>query len=345
MIKLHRTRFAVALAGALLTVPLLAVPLACSSDDAEGPPAAESAASTSAPAASGASSAAASASSSAAPVDVVVGVPYPAEKIGKVVNPRNVAKYSGPTGTLRGTVRIQGDPPPDVAVTLPNRPCRGEAAATHGKLFRVGQDGALADALVAVTGYDGYVPPKEQAVKLTIHGCSFARRTVVLTYGQRIEISNLEKVDSYMPYLDGAPIKAILVAIPGGDAVKLYPHEPGHYLIRDQLPNEHLTADVFALAYSTHDVTGLDGKYEITGIPVGAVEVNAMLPATGKTKGQRIEIKEGDNTLDLTLTFDAKTDKPKRATTGAPRMEDTGGSSDAKGAEPAGKGAKPGPKG
>jgi hypothetical protein len=253
-------------------------------------------------------------------------------------------------------VRIQGDPPPDVAVSLPNRPCRGEAAATHGKLFRVGQDGALADALVTVTGYDAYVPPKEPVVKLTIHGCSFPRRTLAAAYGQRIEIANLDKIDSYMPYLDGAPTKAILVAIPGGDSVKLYPHEPGHYLIRDQLPNEHLAADVFVLKFATHDVTGLDGKYEITGIPVGQVEVAAMLPATGKHKTQRIEIKEGENTLDLGLAFDAKTDKPRKNTTGAPRIEIAGSSSDAKSdgakdAKPAGgKDGKsppkePGPKG
>lgn len=310
-----RTRIAFAFAGALL-----AAPLACSSNDAGDPPRTDPAASASAPAAS----AAAAASASAAPVDVVVGVPYPADKIARVVNPRNEPRYTGPTGTLRGTIRIKGDPPPDVAVKLPRGKCRGEAAATHGKLFRVGQGGALADALVAVTGYRGYVPPREEAVKLTISGCSFARRTVAATYGQRIEVSNLDKIESYMPFLQGAPVKAILVAIPGGDSVKLYPHEPGHYLIRDQLPNQHLTADVYALKFSTHDISGLDGKYEITGIPVGPVAVNAMLPATAKpAKEERIEIKEGDNnTVDLTITYDAKTDKPNKGTTGDPDIGD-----------------------
>jgi hypothetical protein len=343
MTKLVRTRLALAFAGALLAAPLVAAPLGCGSGDAQ-PPAGSTTAASSAPA----PTVAATATATAAPVDVVLGVPYPPEKIAKVVNPKNAARYTGPTGTLRGMVRIQGDPPPDVAVNLPSRPCRGEAAATHGKLFRVGQDSALADALVAVTGHGQYVPPKEPVEKLTIRGCSFARRTVALTYGQRIEIANLDKIDSYMPFLDGAPVKAILVAIPGGDAVKLYPHEPAHFMIRDQLPNEHLTADVYALAYSTHSVTGLDGKYEITGIPVGPVEVSAMLPATAKAKSQRLEIKEGDNTLDLTITYDAKTDKPKRGTTGAPRMDEPSPgdtkNDGAKEAAPTGA-KKPGPKG
>ncbi|MEZ4300373.1 MAG: hypothetical protein R3B70_35840 [Polyangiaceae bacterium] len=307
MTPISRTRRLLSLAAALSLAPL-----ACSSGGSGDKPAADLAPS---------ASAAASASASAAPApDLVVGVPFPAEGIAKVVNPKKEPRYTGPTGTLRGTIRITGDAPPEVSVKLPSGACHGEAAATHSKLFRVGQDGTLADALVAVTGYKGYVPPDGEAEKITIHGCSFARRTVVATYGQRIEVSNLDKVESYMPYLDGAPAKAILVAVPGGDAVRLYPQQPGHFLIRDELPNEHLTADVFVLAYSTHDVTGLDGRYEIKGIPVGPVEVNAMLPSIHKSKGERIEIKPGDNVLDLTLTYDAKTDRPKKGTTGDPKV-------------------------
>lgn len=286
------SRLASALAGASLAGLAL---LGCGSNSAGDAPASGSA----------------NAASTSIP-GIVVGIPVDAADVAKVVNPKKEEPYTGPTGTLRGTIRISGDPPPDLAVKFPEAPCRGEAMAVHGKLFRVGQDSALADALVAVTGYRGYVPAKGEAVKTTIHQCALARRTVVAMFGQRIEVANLDQVDSYMPYLDGAPTSAILVAIPRGDAVKLYPPQAGHYLLRDQLPNDHMTADVYVLAYGTTDVTGLDGKYEITGIPVGQVEVNAMLPATKKTAKQRMEIKPGDNTLDLTITFDASKDDPAK---------------------------------
>lgn len=319
----HRTWKAGAFAA---LVALAAAPLACTSTDPQ--PHGD----TASPSATAPSTAfaGATATATAAVSDAVIGVPIPPEKIAKVVNPKAQPPYAGPTGTLRGVVRITGDAPPELPLKMPTGACRGEAAATHGKLFRTGQGGALADALVAVTGYQSYVPPAGPAQKLTIHGCSLSRRTVVATYGQRIEVSNLDPLETYMPYLDGAATGAILVAIPRGDAVRLYPNEPGHYLIRDQLPKEYLTADVFVLAYATHDVTGLDGKYEITGIPVGPVEVNAMLPATNKSSGQRLEIKPGDNTLDLTLTFDAKTDLKKPAADPTPTA--------------APKGAKPAPK-
>lgn len=339
MTNLPRLRSSDSVPALLAAIVLVGGVLGCGSNDAPAAGSSSAPVPASAPA-SASALASASASASAAPVDVVVGIPVPADKVAKEVNPKGAPRYSGPVGTLRGTIRIQGDPPPDIEVTLPKGRCRAEAAATHGKLFRVGQEGALADALVTVTGYTGsYVPPRTDAVKVTISGCSLARRTVAAAYGQRIEVANLDRIESYMPYLDGAPAKAILVAVPGGEAVKLYPLLPGHYMIRDQLPNEHLTADVYVLKFATHDVTGLDGKYEISGIPVGQMAVNALLPATGKTKAERVEIKEGDNTLDLTLTYDAKMDVAQRATTGRPRLEDVT-------APPAGSAAKPtGPKG
>ena len=281
-----------------------------------------------APAASGAASArpiGAASSATPAPAASVdthgipIGVPYPAAKILETVNPKGVAPYKGPTGTLKGTIRIEGDAPPTVTgLKIPSK-C-GEASATYGKIFRVGLEKTLADALVAVTGFDGIVPADGEAMKITIHGCALARRTIAATYGQRIEVSNLDVGNEYMPYLDGAQTEAILVAVGNGAPVKLYPGQAGHYLVRDMLPNPFLTADVFVLAYATHDVTGLDGQYEIKNIPVGKVKVNAFLPVlTRKAAEEKLmEIKPGENKLDFTLKFDLKKDMDGVSTTAPP---------------------------
>lgn len=233
------------------------------------------------------------------------GTPISPEEVAKVVNPKGEAPYSGPTGTLKGVIRIKGDPPPAASIPFPTDKCP-EAAATYGKLFRVGQDGTLADAMVSVTEYQGFVPDADEAARMEVKGCAFEKRTMIATFGQRVEVANKDRVESYLPYLDGAKFRAMMVAIPGGDAVRYYPQEPGHYMLRDQLPKPWLTADVFVLKYATHDVTGLDGAYEITRVPVGKVRVDTFLPSTGATTGQHIEIKEGENKLDLTLEFDAK---------------------------------------
>ncbi len=242
---------------------------------------------------------------------VPIGIPGSPDKIVSAVNPERKAPYAGPKGTLRGTIRIEGDPPPDTNLKFPAR-CRDSEAA-YGKLFRVGLDKTLADAIVAVTGYGdrGWVPASSEAYKASLHNCVPDRRTYVLTYGQRMEVANLDEKDSYSPYLDGLPIKTIMVALPHGEPVKIYPTRGSkvHYMLRDQLESG-LVADVFVVNFATHDVTGLDGHYEIKNIPVGKVRVDASLPIIDKTVQKEIDIKEGDNTLDLTLSFDASKDDP-----------------------------------
>lgn len=262
-----------------------------------------------APAAAGSSAAIAPARASAsagAGTETSAGSPLSPEVVAGVVNPKKQAPYAGPTGTLRGVVRIEGDPPPVVRTSFPAK-C-GEAAATHGKAFRTGQDGTVGDVLVTVIGYDAFVPAKDEVVRVDIRGCAFSTRTIAMTFGQRLEVRNVDGVEGYMPFLDGAPRRLSRVAIPGGEPIRLYPEEPAatHYILRDELPNPWLTADVFVLKFSTHDVTGLDGRYEIAGIPVGPVAVDALLPAINAHVERRIEIKPGDNQLDLTLRYTAE---------------------------------------
>jgi hypothetical protein len=256
---------------------------------------------------SGATSASASPTASAeAPVDPkrtgVVAGPYAAAKVADAVNPKHEAAYAGPTGIVKGIVRITGDAAPGTSFTFPAK-C-GEASATHGRLFRTGQGGTLADALVTVTGYAGFVPEVHEAKSVSIHGCALSKRTIAMTFGQRLEVANTDTVEAYMPYLDGAPGKAIMVAVPGGPPVKLYPTEPAaQYRLRDQLDKTWLVGDVFVLKFPTHDVTSLDGKYEITRVPVGKVRVNAYLPAIEWRVEKELDVKEGDNVLDFELTW------------------------------------------
>ena len=280
------------------------------------------------------SSAAPASASAAAPPPGAVGIPVAPERVAKVMNPKGQPSYSGPTGTLKGHVRIKGDPPPDTGIAFPTGKC-GEAAAAYGRLFRVGQDSALADALVTVVNYDGFVPEQDEAEKVTIHGCALSRRTVAASFGQRIEVANLDPLESYMPFLDGAPMRAVMVAVPKGAPVKLYAQEPGHYLIRDQLPKPFMVADVFVLKFSTHDVTDLDGEFEIRNIPVGKVLTSAFLPSINEDQKKEIEIKPGDNTLDFELSFDLGKWKEKKAKQPAPPA------SPSSSAAP----AEPGPKG
>ena len=223
--------------------------------------------------------------------------------------------YAGPTGTVRGIIRIKGDPAPATPHVYP-KGCEGEAAAMYGKLFRVGQDRALADAIVSITNYQGVVPAQKPAIAIRVGHCTYSTRSIAMTDGQHIEVRNVDAdTTSYLPWLDGAKLPAGIVAVPQGDVVKLYSRGYGRYWLRDQLARTFMVAHVFHFRYSTTAVTGLDGAYRIEGVPVGKVNVSAMLPqAKLLSVTQPFEVKEGDaNQLDLELAFDAKRDIPEKS--------------------------------
>ncbi len=248
-------------------------------------------------------------------------IPVPASKVEEAVNPRKLAPYAGPTGVVEGAVRANGDRPPKREITIPFE-C-GEAYATYEKAFREGDGRALADVLVAVTGYDGYVPPSSAAQRVKIHGCAFDRRTVAMTYGQRLEVTNTDIQQSFLPTLLGLEMPAQNVAMPRGDAVKLYPTEVGHYALADGMNRTWMYADVFVLRYPTYAVTGLDGRYRVEGVPVGKVKVSAYLPAIDRdlhpdvgiarsSVEREVEVKAGETTqADFVIPY--KQPKPTKA--------------------------------
>jgi hypothetical protein len=67
--------------------------------------------------------------------------------------------------------------------------------------------------------------------------------------------------------------------------------------------------------YSTHDVTGLDGRYSIGSVPPGEVTVTAFLPGIGAQASTKIKLMPNTSRrVDLTLKFDvSRLNKPAAA--------------------------------
>lgn len=277
---------------------LLLTPLACRGAE----PAASGA-----PAASVASTPAAAALSAVAHPD-----PVPAASVSAAVNPAGLPAYSGPIARVRGVVRVSGDlapTVPEVVAKIPSGRC-DDARAFYGKLFREGAGRTLGDVLVAVTGYEGYVPVPAAPRRVVASGCAFESRTLAVAIGQRLEVAN-RGPEAFTPQLVGAPQAALLVAMPGGDPVELFPRAVGSYVLIDR-SHEFATADVFVLKFPTFAVTGLDGRFEISGVPHGTVKVSALLPATGATVTREVALGAGEpEELELVIPFDAS--RPRAA--------------------------------
>jgi hypothetical protein len=249
-------------------------------------------------------SAAASVFKPAAPV--ASGLPGQTQAVSLAVNPENEPAYTGPTGSVRGVVTATGDLAPVATAHLAQ--IKGkcpEAREAYGHVFREGMMRSLADVLVAVTGYSGYVPATESKQTVSARGCAFSTRTIALTFGQALDVVSKDR-EAYAPNLLGSHMQAQMLALPGGAPSTLYPPQPGQYALTDSI-KLFMLADVYVLKYATHDVTSLDGRYEIKGIPVGKVRLNALLPVTNASVEKEIEIKAGETLeIPLELRFDAK---------------------------------------
>lgn len=237
--------------------------------------------------------------------------PATAERIRKELNPRGEPVYSGPEATIHGVIKVTGDVAPTLDDVLKQiEPKCAGARRVYGKLFREGPGRTLADVLVAVTAYEGFVPEKEEIETVIAKDCAFDARTIALTFGQTLNVQN--KGDTaVIPELIGMKTQALVVALPGGDPVALLASRPGRFVLKDNT-RPYAEAQVFVVRYPTTDVTGLDGRFEIPRVPVGKVRVSAYLPALGKTVEKEIEAKDGRNPeLTFEIPFDAEKDTLK----------------------------------
>lgn len=213
-------------------------------------------------------------------------------------------------GTVRGRVTIDGDPAPtdpEVLAKIPDE-C-ASARAYYGPVFRRGPDGALADAMVAVTGYRGTPPARRPYELVTGEACRWDKRTVVLEREQRLAVAANDRV-GYVPALVGGSSPFSMIPMPGGEPVEIKPPKPGRFALIDEA-HRFMRADVFVVGYPTFDVTGVDGRFEIADVPAGTVKVSALLPALMITAEQQIEVRAGAVTeVTLALRYDERLHRP-----------------------------------
>jgi carboxypeptidase family protein len=247
------------------------------------------------------------------------GIPAASSAIAAVLTPPNVPRYQGPVGTVVGVVRVEGDAPPPSTGKAPPAGACAAAHAAYRHAFRKGPAGELGDAIVGVTGYKGYLLPRGDAVRVPIRECAFSARTYTLTFGQRLEIVNEDRGAKYLPRLDGGRAVSQMVALTGGEPVKLLPMEPGRYAIADDLNHPWMRADVFVLQYPVHTVSGVDGAFRLENVPVGKVRVHAGHPAIAEGTSREIEVKAGEETrVELTLAYQAPPPSAPSASPAAP---------------------------
>ncbi len=234
----------------------------------------------------------------------------PAASVQAFVNREHLPPYTGPTGSVEGTVTLVGDPSPETKNRDYSKCPRG--AEAYKKLFREGParpDGSrpVADVLVVVTGYSGaYLPEQREARLVTIDDCVLGSRTIDMTIGQKLDIQNRMADKIFAPAFVQTPSVLALVAPPGGDPVSLYPQTPGLLTLYDRFGagSAYLSAEVYVLVQPLHAVTDLNGHYRMDGVPVGDLKVNALLGVVQKQATKPANIRANVvETVDLELEY------------------------------------------
>ena len=241
--------------------------------------------------------------------------PLGEDAIRKIVNPSGATEWTGPTGVIEGTIHVVGD---KAAVrTFAGLPKGCEHAQdVHGPVYLSGPKGELEGALVAAIEVAGYVRTPRNDRPITIKDCAVEPTVIDMTLGQRLMVTNLDDA----PYMPQVPRKMVVrrLALKGMTPVPVMLTEVAPYALSwivgaDPGPGSP-TATVFVLPSALHDVTKVDGKFRIAGVPEGSARVVVSHIGMDEVSKQ-VTVKGGEVLhVDLTMTYKDKTPKPSAST-------------------------------
>lgn len=203
--------------------------------------------------------------------------PLNEQQIGQMINPTNATEYTGPTGSVEGTITVKGDPPAiKTFMTLPKE-CEASAKAIYAPAYRAGPKGELADTLVAAIGVSGFVRPSREDKLVVIKNCAIEPTVIDLSFGQRLMVGNADS----MPYMPQIPAKMVIkrLALQGMSPVPVILSQTGAIgmtWLAGAMPGTDVpTVTVFIIPSALHTVTNVDGQFRLTGIPVGKARISA----------------------------------------------------------------------
>lgn len=230
-------------------------------------------------------------------------------QLDKLMNPSGATEYSGPTGTIEGTVRVKGDAPALRAFQAMPKGCE-KATGVYAPVYRAGPKGELADALVGVLQTNGYVRSPRTDKHVVIKDCAIQPRVVDLSLGQRLLVANADDMP-YAPQTALGKTKITRLALKDQSPVPVILSHPGAYgmtWLAGVLPGGSVPElTIFVIPSALHQTTALDGRYRIVGVPAGKNKVYVTASHQGMPEVRKeVEVVAGGTvTVDLELTYAA----------------------------------------
>lgn len=215
-----------------------------------------------------------------------------------------VSGYAG-AAAVTGTVVFEGKAPemkplaitadPACAAMHPDKPVLNEALV-------LGEGQTMANILVSVTKGlpETEYPAPTETFELTQHGCTYAPHVFAVRTGQTLKILNpdgiLHNVHS-MPKVNTPMNKAMPKDLLEIETVFDKPEDP--FVFKCDI-HPWMQAWCAVLDHPFFSVTGIDGKFTITGLEPGEYEITAWHERLG-TKTATVTVADGDVTADFTF--------------------------------------------
>lgn len=241
----------------------------------------------------------------APPADVPVAVAPapPVRDAGRA--PSTDAAPALPTGSVQGTVRLNGRLGrfPRIVLdsgTASRAGCRDAAERIYSNPFPIEAPGLMPEALVTVDARSTTRPPPRRRV-VTFFDCSISPRVLVMSLNDQI-VLHAETDEHPIPKVDGLGATIARMLFRGQDLEPAGLRRPGRYIIHSVIHPHWLQTPMLVTPNWFYDQTDREGHYRIDHLPPGSFTMHAWYPGTTEVTATITIPSGGVAQQDFTLT-------------------------------------------
>jgi plastocyanin len=207
-------------------------------------------------------------------------------------------------GTVTGTVKFDGTPPNLRPLKMDADPgcAKKHSGPVMPEVLVLGSGNTMANIFVRVKDVPGTHKAPAEPVVMDQMGCKYIPHVLGVMVGQTFLIKNsdglLHNVHS-LPKVNQGFNRAMPAAVT--EAEYTFDKEELMFKIKCDV-HPWMSAYVGVMTHPYYDVTGKDGKYEISGLPAGSYEVEIWHERLG-TKTAKVTVGADDTqTLDFSMS-------------------------------------------